>query len=56
VVVDGTSGDVVLRSGPAGRVTVEERRRFWLRQPKLALSLRDGVLSVTSTRASTGSS
>jgi Putative adhesin len=46
VVVDGTSGDVVLRSGPAGRVMVQERRHFWLREPKLALSLRDGVLSV----------
>ena len=46
VVVDGASGDVVLSSGPAGLATVRERRHFWLRAPKLALSLRDGVLSV----------
>jgi DUF4097 and DUF4098 domain-containing protein YvlB len=46
VVVDGGRGDVVLRSGAAGRATVRERRHFWLRKPKLTLSLGDGVLSV----------
>jgi hypothetical protein len=44
VVVEGDSGDVVLRSGPAGRVTVAEKRHYWLRKPKLHLTLRDGVM------------
>jgi hypothetical protein len=46
VVVEGASGDVALRSGPAGRVTVAEKRRYWLRKPKLELSLARGVLTV----------
>jgi hypothetical protein len=46
VVVEGTSGDVALRSGPAGRVTVAEKRHFWLHKPKLDLALRAGVLTV----------
>jgi hypothetical protein len=45
VVVEGDSGDVVLRSGPAGRVTVAETRHFWLRKPKLHFTLRDGVVT-----------
>jgi Fe2+ transport system protein FeoA len=46
VVVEVASGDVALRSGPAGRVTVAEKRRYWLRKPKLELSLARGVLTV----------
>jgi putative adhesin len=45
VVVEGDSGDVALRPGRAGRATVSEERHFWLRKPKLALTLRDGVLT-----------
>jgi hypothetical protein len=46
VVVAADSGDVALRSGPAGRVTVAESRHYWWRKPKLELTLRDGVLTV----------
>ena len=46
VVVSTGSGDVTLRPGAAGRVTVDERRRFWLRKPKLDVALRDGVLAI----------
>jgi hypothetical protein len=46
VIVEGSNGDVSLRTSSAARVTVREQRRFWLRAPKLDLSLRDGVLRV----------
>jgi hypothetical protein len=46
VAVEGDSGDVTLRSGAAGRVTVDEKRHYWMRRPKLELALRDGVLTV----------
>jgi Putative adhesin len=46
VVVATGSGDVTLRSGATGRVTVAERRRFWLRKPKVDVALRDGVLAI----------
>jgi hypothetical protein len=45
VVVEGDSGNVALRSGPGGRVTLAEERHFWLRKPKLRLALHDGVLT-----------
>jgi hypothetical protein len=46
VVVATGNGDVTLRSGAAGRVTLDERRRFWLRKPKVDVALRDGVLAI----------
>jgi hypothetical protein len=46
VVVAADNGDVALRSGPVGRVTVAESRHYWWRKPKRELTLRDGVLSV----------
>src|SRR4051794_36464806 len=46
VVVATGSGDVTLRPGGAGRVTVNETRHFWLRKPKLDVALRDGVLAI----------
>jgi hypothetical protein len=46
VVVAADNGDVAVRSGPAGRVTVAEARHYSWRKPKLKLSLRDGVLTV----------
>jgi Toastrack DUF4097 len=46
VVVETRTGDVTLRPGDAGRVTVAETRRFWLRKPRLDVALRDGVLAI----------
>ena len=46
VVVGADNGDVAVRSGPAGRVTVAESRHYLWRKPKLELTLRNGVLTV----------
>jgi hypothetical protein len=47
VVVETGAGDVTLRPGAAGRVTVSETRHFWLRKPKLDVALRDGILAIS---------
>ena len=46
VIVEGSNGEVSLRTSSSAQATVREQRRFWLREPKLELSVRDGVLRV----------